>query len=50
VGHHNETIVALVCHYLTIFANNIPSDILAQATFLDVAQVKNLKACFGGSN
>ncbi|KAG4938462.1 hypothetical protein JHK82_044253 [Glycine max] len=33
-----------------IFANNIPSDILAQATFLDVAQVKNLKARFGGSN
>lgn len=33
-----------------IFANNVPSHILAQTTFLDVAQVKKLKARFGGSN
>ncbi|RDX65878.1 Auxin-binding protein ABP19a, partial [Mucuna pruriens] len=32
-----------------IFANNIPSPILAQTTFLDVAQVKKLKSLFGGS-
>ncbi|RDX74917.1 Germin-like protein subfamily 3 member 3, partial [Mucuna pruriens] len=33
-----------------IFANNVPSPILAQTTFLDVAQVKKLKALFGGTN
>nr|KYP31561.1 Auxin-binding protein ABP19a [Cajanus cajan] len=32
-----------------IFSNNLPSDILAQTTFLDVAQVKKLKDRFHGS-
>ncbi|KAK7401537.1 hypothetical protein VNO78_13088 [Psophocarpus tetragonolobus] len=33
-----------------IFANNVPSNVIAQTTFLDVAHVKKLKALFGGSS
>ncbi|CAJ2663430.1 unnamed protein product [Trifolium pratense] len=31
-----------------LFSNNLPSDLVAQTTFLDLAQVKKLKARFGG--
>lgn len=34
---------------LLLFANNLSSEIVAQTTFLDLAQVKKLKARFGGS-
>ncbi|KAG5008905.1 hypothetical protein AAZX31_07G037000 [Glycine max] len=33
---------------LLLFGNSLPSDLVAQTTFLDVAQVKKLKARFGG--
>ena len=33
---------------LLLFGNTLPSDLVAQTTFLDVAQVKKLKARFGG--
>ncbi|RDX70188.1 Auxin-binding protein ABP20, partial [Mucuna pruriens] len=33
-----------------IFSNNIPSPILSQTTFLDLDQVKKLKARFGGTD
>jgi quercetin dioxygenase-like cupin family protein len=33
---------------LLLFSNNLPSNLVAQTTFLDLAQVKKLKARFGG--
>ncbi|KAG2380016.1 Auxin-binding protein [Vigna angularis] len=33
---------------LLLFGNSLPSDVIAQTTFLDVEQVKKLKARFGG--
>ncbi|CAJ1950787.1 unnamed protein product [Sphenostylis stenocarpa] len=33
---------------LLLFSNSLPSDLVAQTTFLDVAQVKKLKVRFGG--
>ncbi|KAL2336444.1 hypothetical protein Fmac_010890 [Flemingia macrophylla] len=33
---------------LLLFGNNLPSDLVAQTTFLDVEQVKKLKPRFGG--
>jgi quercetin dioxygenase-like cupin family protein len=33
---------------LLLFSNNLPSELVAQTTFLDLAQVKKLKARFGG--
>ncbi|XP_061342920.1 auxin-binding protein ABP20-like [Gastrolobium bilobum] len=33
---------------LLLFGNNLPSEMLAKTTYLDVAQVKKLKARFGG--
>ncbi|RDX66284.1 Auxin-binding protein ABP19a, partial [Mucuna pruriens] len=33
---------------LLLFGNTLPSDLVAQTTFLDVAQVKKVKARFGG--
>lgn len=32
------------------FKNDLPTDILAETTFLDIAQIKKLKAALGGSN
>ncbi|WJX75250.1 auxin-binding protein [Trifolium repens] len=32
-----------------LFGNKLPSDLVAKTTFLDLAQVKKLKALFGGS-
>jgi len=34
---------------ILLFANKLPSDLVAQTTLLDLAQVKKLKAQFGGS-
>ncbi|CAJ2669023.1 unnamed protein product [Trifolium pratense] len=34
---------------LLLFGNNLPSDLVAKTTLLDLAQVKKLKAQFGGS-
>jgi hypothetical protein len=31
-----------------LFSNNLPSSLVAQTTFLDLGQVKKLKARFGG--
>ncbi|KOM57068.1 auxin-binding protein ABP19a-like [Vigna umbellata] len=33
---------------LLLFGNSLPSDVIAQTTFLDVAQVKKVKGRFGG--
>ncbi|KAG2380014.1 Germin-like protein [Vigna angularis] len=33
---------------LLLFGNSLPSEVIAQTTFLDVEQVKKLKARFGG--
>ncbi|XP_027907189.1 auxin-binding protein ABP19a-like [Vigna unguiculata] len=33
---------------LLLFGNSLPSELIAETTFLDVAQVKKLKARFGG--
>ncbi|CAL0326127.1 unnamed protein product [Lupinus luteus] len=33
---------------LLLFGNNLPSELIAQTTFLDVEQVKKIKARFGG--
>ncbi|CAL5394930.1 unnamed protein product [Camellia sinensis] len=34
---------------VALFANNLPSAVVEKVTFLDVAQVKKLKAVFGGT-
>ncbi|WCJ42096.1 Germin-like protein 1 [Euphorbia peplus] len=33
-----------------LYANELPSDLLAKVTFLDVEQINKLKALFGGTN
>ena len=33
-----------------LFANDLPTEIVAATTFLDVAQIKKLKGVLGGTN